>query len=55
MDFYREGGSEKHLRDIASVLKIQGARIDRGYIDQWATTLGLQDIWQAVQQRLREP
>lgn len=55
MDFYREGGSEKHLRDIAGVLKIQGARVDRAYIDQWATTLNLQDIGQAIRQRVPGP
>jgi predicted nucleotidyltransferase len=52
MGFYRQGESEKHLRDIASMLKIQGERIDRKYIEQWATTLGLQSIWQAILRRL---
>jgi hypothetical protein len=55
MDFYREGGSEKHLRDIAGILKVTGPRVDRTYIGQWARTLGLDDIWQAVQQRVPSP
>ncbi|MGD9634844.1 MAG: hypothetical protein AB7G28_24275 [Pirellulales bacterium] len=29
---YREGGSEKHLRDIAGILKTSAAMIDRQYI-----------------------
>jgi hypothetical protein len=55
MDFYREGGSDKHLRDIASMLRVQGGRIDRKYIEEWAAKLNLLDIWQAIQQRLAQP
>ena len=51
LEYYREGGSEKHLRDIAGVLKIQGQRIDRRYIAEWAEKLGVLDIWQALTQR----
>jgi hypothetical protein len=52
MESYAEGGSEKHLRDIAGVLKIQAEKIDRAYIGDWATRLGVADIWQVVQQRV---
>ncbi len=45
LEYYREGGSEKHLRDIAGVLKISGAEIDFSYIDEWALRLGLSDVW----------
>ena len=54
MEYYREGGSEKHLRDIASMLTISAGEIDRAYIEQWAATLGLTAIWEAIEQRLRE-
>src|SRR2546421_2018263 len=37
-DFYREGGSEKHLRDITGILKSANVPIDRAYIAQWAAT-----------------
>jgi hypothetical protein len=43
--FYREGGSEKHLRDISGVLKIMGAEIDRAYIERWVRRLGLTREW----------
>lgn len=46
--YYREGGSEKHLRDIVGVLKVQGKRIDRGYIMEWATNLGLSGEWETA-------
>lgn len=54
MDFYKEGGSEKHLRDITGILKISGDIIDRSYISEWTQRLGLTDIWNAVQKRLTE-
>ncbi len=45
MEYYREGNSDKHLRDIAGILKISGERLDLSYIDEWAERLGLSDIW----------
>jgi hypothetical protein len=51
MDWYRMGESERHLRDITDVLRVQGAKIDRGYIEAWAAQLGLSEIWAAVLQR----
>ena len=52
MEYFREGGSEKHLRDIAGVLKTSGSEIDLDYIEHWATAFGLLDIWQAILQRV---
>lgn len=46
--YYREGGSEKHLRDIASMLMIQGAAIDRGYVASWSVRLGVLAEWEAL-------
>jgi hypothetical protein len=54
MEFYREGGSEKHLRDITGILKISVKEVDLDYITQWANQLGLIEIWDAVQKRLKE-
>ena len=52
MDFYREGGSEKHLRDITGVLKTLGANVDRSFISQEAARMGLSDVWNAILKRL---
>ena len=52
MEYFREGESEKHLRDIAGVLRVQGDRVDRDYIDAWAAKLGLTDVWKCVLSRL---
>ena len=54
MGSYREGGSEKHLRDITGVLRVSGAQLDRDYVDRWARQLGLTEVWQAVLRRLGE-
>lgn len=51
MVYYREGGSDKHLRDIAAMLQISASDLDQGYIDRWARELSLTDIWQAVLRR----
>jgi len=55
LDFYREGGSEKHLRDIASMLKISAGKIDLDYIEKWANRLELTNEWHVVQQRAGGP
>jgi len=52
MRYYKEGESEKHLRDIASMLKISGSEIDRNYIELWAKKLNLLDIWNTILDRL---
>lgn len=48
MKYYKEGESEKHLRDITSILKIYDEVIDREYIENWADKLNLLDIWKAI-------
>jgi hypothetical protein len=54
MEYYRLGESDKHLRDIAGVLKIHGDRTDRLYIEFWCKQLGLTEIWQAILARVGE-
>jgi hypothetical protein len=51
LEFYLEGGSEKHLRDITGILKISGDQVDRDYITSWAQRLGVLDIWDKVRAR----
>lgn len=52
MLYFREGQSDKHLRDIAGMLKVSGDIIDRPYITTWAKELDVLDIWQAILQRV---
>jgi hypothetical protein len=49
MEYYKEGSSEKHIRDIMGMLKISGEMIDLGYISLWAKKLHLDDIWKTIQ------
>jgi hypothetical protein len=55
MEYYRLGGSDKHLRDIAGVLRVSGELVDRAYITALADQLQLTDIWQAIVDRLQNP
>lgn len=52
MLYYKEGGSEKHLRDIAGILKISPDEVNRDYVAGWAAQLDVLQIWQAVLKRL---
>jgi hypothetical protein len=47
--FFREGGGEKHLRDIRGMLSISGDRIDREEIARACGELGLDAQWQAAE------
>lgn len=51
MNFFRQGSSEKHLRDIASILRISGDSLDLEYIEGWADNLGLETIWRTILRR----
>ncbi|HEY7586292.1 MAG TPA: hypothetical protein VH866_07280 [Candidatus Deferrimicrobiaceae bacterium] len=48
MEYYREGGSEKHLRDISGILRVSGEGLDFPYIERWAARKGLTEIWRAI-------
>ena len=46
--YYQDGGSEKHLRDIASILSQDEGDVDRLYIAEVASQLGLTSIWKRL-------
>jgi hypothetical protein len=46
--YYRDGGSEKHLRDINGILDISGEIVDPKYVEEQAKLLGVDDLWQAI-------
>jgi len=52
LQFFKLGASDKHLRDIASMIKISGETFDRAYLDSWAISLGVVDEWNALKSRL---
>jgi len=49
LKYFKEGGSQKHLRDIRGVLEVQGPTIDRQYITDWAHKLGVGDEWKTAE------
>ena len=53
-EYYKQGSSEQHLRDITGILAISGKSINRDYVAKWARQMGLTEIWEAVQKRLKE-
>ena len=45
LEFYQEGRSEKHLRDIAGIIKISGDGLDFDYLAVWMGKKGLRAVW----------
>ncbi len=52
--YYREGGSEKHLRDIAGIWLRRGEEIDRAYLEKSIHELELVEEWNAILRRLQD-
>jgi len=48
LEYFREGGSHKHLRDIQSMLEVSAGSIDLAMIAQRCETLGLGDMWRQL-------
>jgi hypothetical protein len=48
------GGSEKQITDSLRVFEVQKANLDMAYLDQWASRLGVSDVWEKLQ-REAEP
>lgn len=51
LEYYREGGSQKHVDDLAAMLQVQGSDLDYAHIDEWVKRLGLQNEWEFVRTR----
>ena len=49
LEYYREGGSEKHLRDIRSMLTVSGDKIDRSVLNEWISRRGVEAEWRKVE------
>lgn len=48
LEYYREGGSEKHLRDIQAMLVVSGNQINRAELDQMVRQRELDREWAKV-------
>ena len=45
LEYFREGGSEKHLRDIRAIEAVSGDELDRVSLGEWIARLELQSQW----------
>ena len=48
LEYFREGGSEKHLRDIRGMMNVTGESMDRAALDEWITRQGVRREWEKV-------
>jgi len=48
LEYFREGGSEKHLRDIRSMLAVSGEQLDRSVLNEWIQRCGLEAEWGTI-------
>jgi len=49
LEFFREGGSEKHLHDIRAILAGAAVLVDLPRIDAFAAERGLTELWRTAQ------
>jgi hypothetical protein len=48
LEYFREGGSEKHLRDIRAMLAVSGEQLNRAELNEWIQRLDLKSEWRQV-------
>ncbi len=48
LKYYLSGRIDKHLRDIAAMLMVQGDLLDFDYLERWATRIGAAELWHAL-------
>ncbi len=53
LEYYREGRSEKHLKDIAGMLEVSDAQVNMAWLEEQIAERQLQEEWRAAR-RLRE-
>ncbi len=46
--WHREGGSEKHLRDLRGLVAVTGPDLDLPELHRWLARLGLEEAWPLV-------
>ena len=46
LEYYREGGSQKHLKDIRAILRNTSVPLNRVELDRWLEIGGVAGVWQ---------
>lgn len=49
LEYFKEGGSEKHLRDIRSMLAVSGDLMDHAALQEWIERRGVETQWGRIQ------
>lgn len=48
LEYFNESGSDRHLRDIAGMVRVSGKQIDHDALQRWITERELGTAWQRV-------
>ena len=48
LEYFREGQSQKHVRDVRGMLAVSFEQLDRSFLESWVARLGLAAEWQHV-------
>ncbi|MEL6195744.1 MAG: hypothetical protein AAFP04_04015 [Myxococcota bacterium] len=48
LEYFREGGSQKHLRDIAAILSVSRDLVDVGFVSTEGEGSGLASQWETA-------
>ncbi len=55
LEWAKMGESERQLEDVATLVHLRSADLDRAYLREWTTTLELEPQWQAAIARAGRP
>ena len=50
LQYYRDGGSEKHLRDIAGMVALSSDQIDYPLLEEWVKRSAIEKEWRKAWQ-----
>ena len=49
LEYFKQGGSAKHIEDIQNMLEVSGNQMDFDYLNRWIRGLALEKEWKQVQ------
>jgi len=52
LEFFREGGSEKHMRNVRAMVAVSGTDLNRKELEEWIDRRGLQTEWKIATHRI---
>ena len=55
MQWFMKDQSDRHVRDILGILRIQNDSVDLSYIESWLEKLGVTNVWRMIQERRDAP